>query len=774
VDDGATWRSVPLVPSNITLPVTIAGKSMIMPGYRFTLANLSDVYVSLRVNATYTVDEIRQSQTTIRAFYVRPLVVITVGPLGSGADYTSISEALQVASPYSKIMVFPGIYLEGTLTIDKPLNITSTAGMNVTVVKGGTFNVRANNVVISGFTISEGSIGVSAFSVGNLILRSCNITSNTVGLLIIDSSVKIVGTEISENAREGVAAYGSNVELESSSIYNNGLPPSVAPAILLVGSSRACLDKSTIRDNTWGILQYDSSSSLLRRCDISNNNVGIVLLKSSCADVTYSCLHSNLWAIIAYSNSSLTVDSSTIYGNTYEGVVGYDASKVFLCSSSISNNGFNGMSMYDVSTLYLANSSVSGNIAGLILLDNSTACISISRVCNNTWGALAYNSSKLEAEDSAICANAFEGVVGFDSALIKSSGSLVADNTHNGVLMFGNSRLEAIDSRIQGSGAAGVYLCESSSALMKSSYSCNNTWGILGYEGTSLQIKGSHISYNVHEGIVLRGWSTLNMTGSTLTDNERGMVIYDLSMVTAGNSTMASNTYEGIVLYSNSSLQASYLNVSRNIRGISAYDMATVSAHHVIIALNTYEGIYIGGNATVALSNSSLTFNAWGMVVGIGSHATAHVHNSSIANNAEYGVLNWGMVPVNATYNWWGDPSGPYHPILNPSGAGDKVSDLVLFEPWLTSPPELWGISISGSIEYAGLTYGAGIVAKVHSGSLTGMDLLDAEAPPAPPEGLDMFFSIGDVKCLEDARPPATTIAWRFTVRTVNVKLVIP
>jgi hypothetical protein len=262
----------------------------------------------------------------------------------------------------------------------------------------------------------------------------------------------------------------------------------------------------------------------------------------------------------------------------------------------------------------------------------------------------------------------------------------------------------------------------------------------------------------------------LNIIGSTLTNNAYGIVIYDLSTVTVGNSTIASNTYEGIVLYSNSSLQASYLNLSKNIRGISVYDMATVSARHATIALNAYEGIYVGGNATVALSNSSLTFNTWGMVVGIGSHATVHVHNGSIANNAEYGVLNWGMIPVNATYNWWGDPSGPYHPILNPSGAGDKVSDLVLFEPWLTSPHELWGIPISGSIEYAGLTYGAGIVAKVCSGSLTGMDPLDAEAPPAPPEGLDMFFSIGDVKCLEDARPPVTTIAWRFTVRAVNVE----
>jgi len=38
---------------------------------------------------------------------------------------------------------------------------------------------------------------------------------------------------------------------------------------------------------------------------------------------------------------------------------------------------------------------------------------------------------------------------------------------------------------------------------------------------------------------------------------------------------------------------------------------------------------------------------------------------------------------VNATYNWWGDASGPYHPTLNPQGKGDRVSDNVLFEPWL-------------------------------------------------------------------------------------------
>ncbi len=37
--------------------------------------------------------------------------------------------------------------------------------------------------------------------------------------------------------------------------------------------------------------------------------------------------------------------------------------------------------------------------------------------------------------------------------------------------------------------------------------------------------------------------------------------------------------------------------------------------------------------------------------------------------------------------NYWGDPSGPYHPTQNPEGRGDTVGDHVLFEPWLTEPP---------------------------------------------------------------------------------------
>lgn len=42
------------------------------------------------------------------------------------------------------------------------------------------------------------------------------------------------------------------------------------------------------------------------------------------------------------------------------------------------------------------------------------------------------------------------------------------------------------------------------------------------------------------------------------------------------------------------------------------------------------------------------------------------------------------FMTVQAEWNYWGDPTGPYHPILNPDGLGDPVGDSVDFDPWYT------------------------------------------------------------------------------------------
>jgi RHS repeat-associated protein len=62
---------------------------------------------------------------------------------------------------------------------------------------------------------------------------------------------------------------------------------------------------------------------------------------------------------------------------------------------------------------------------------------------------------------------------------------------------------------------------------------------------------------------------------------------------------------------------------------------------------------------------------------------TVSIHQSLLYQNAQGGVNNLSQVAVDATQNWWGTPSGPYHPTTNPSGGGNSVSDRVSYKPWL-------------------------------------------------------------------------------------------
>ena len=101
-------------------------------------------------------------------------------------------------------------------------------------------------------------------------------------------------------------------------------------------------------------------------------------------------------------------------------------------------------------------------------------------------------------------------------------------------------------------------------------------------------------------------------------------------------------------------------------------------------------GLYtrvIGGRIT--LSNVTIANNS-AVQEGNGIYDLAGeltIEASNIANNL-FGLYNNNRMgrTVPATDCWWGDTSGPYHPVLNPNGLGDSISDFVNAVPFLTAP----------------------------------------------------------------------------------------
>lgn len=59
------------------------------------------------------------------------------------------------------------------------------------------------------------------------------------------------------------------------------------------------------------------------------------------------------------------------------------------------------------------------------------------------------------------------------------------------------------------------------------------------------------------------------------------------------------------------------------------------------------------------------------------------ISDCNLVGNGNYGLYNdTPNSPVTAINCYWGNPTGPFHPLINPKGLGQEVSDGVSFTPW--------------------------------------------------------------------------------------------
>jgi hypothetical protein len=97
------------------------------------------------------------------------------------------------------------------------------------------------------------------------------------------------------------------------------------------------------------------------------------------------------------------------------------------------------------------------------------------------------------------------------------------------------------------------------------------------------------------------------------------------------------------------------------------------------------------GSTGITIEGTSFQNNSKGIYVAA-AVTDVHVNFNNIVGNI-MGVDNTSPTTLNATYNWWGDVSGPSGVGL---GTGDAVSANVNYDPWLNAPyPE--GTPISGT-----------------------------------------------------------------------------
>jgi parallel beta-helix repeat protein len=199
-------------------------------------------------------------------------------------------------------------------------------------------------------------------------------------------------------------------------------------------------------------------------------------------------------------------------------------------------------------------------------------------------------------------------------------------------LYFGSPKI--IDNTLIKNHPAGIN-CMYSSPYVIDNIISENYKGIWCYGSWPLVITNNYITNNTYAGIYfdLSGGSIID---NTISGNQDGVYLWDAGGTFFGT-TITENTDDGIYCWD-----------------------SPVTVDHCIISSNGNNGIVF----------------AYAYII------HPEIHYSNITHNGGYGINNLSSQNiVDATYNWWGDPSGPGG--VGP-GAGDEVSAYVDYDPWLT------------------------------------------------------------------------------------------
>jgi parallel beta-helix repeat protein len=175
---------------------------------------------------------------------------------------------------------------------------------------------------------------------------------------------------------------------------------------------------------------------------------------------------------------------------------------------------------------------------------------------------------------------------------------------------------------------------------------------------------------------------------NTVEDCDVGVAVSSPSYDVVEGNTITGCNWEGIRL----GWPVNHCTVTNNTvtycwAGIGVWDASENLIQQNVLENNEY-GIYMDGDSdnNVITNNHILNNTADGIHAepyGGNDPSGTQVHYNCIVGNGDYGIYKDGTETINATYNWWGDSTGPYHPTKNPSGLGNNVSDCVQFEPWL-------------------------------------------------------------------------------------------
>ncbi len=349
--------------------------------------------------------------------------------------------------------------------------------------------------------------------------------------------------------------------------------------------------------------------------------------------------------------SDLTVDSSTFSDNGSDGIHDNGSNTLTLTHSTLNHNGIDGMYVLGVSNgVWLQDVTSQNNLrdgvrfGGNITITNST-------LSNNAgYGLEGGFGLPLLLQNSAITNNGVAARLPADTTMISNTWT---GNTRNEIEWVGG---------------------------ISSDRTWQNTPDIQTYRVYGNVQVGDGVTLTIEPGVqvLFYQYSSLTAYGNLRASGTAANPITFTAPVTTTGYWYGIQIGGGSVLNDSDQSRLSYVTID-----YGGYYYPSLYVYYATPTLDHLMIQHSGGDAIQVYSSDNLS-----------------VMNSRFSNNTGYGIRNWTPdKTVTGLFNYWDAPSGPYHPTLNPTGAGAPVSDGVLFTPWnLTFSPGVAGDGrVSGS-----------------------------------------------------------------------------
>lgn len=470
---------------------------------------------------------------------------------------------------------------------------------------------------------------------------------------------------------------------------------------------------SVIGSTDSGIKLNNSKNCKIANINCSNNSgYGIFILNSSNNNITNCTISSNYYGIYHLNSQNNFLINNNISKNKKYGLYVYNSNNISINYNNISFNGATGSLIYHSHDNKISENNIFSNFEDGLTIESSqnNKILNNNIFSNNKTAITMFFSENNYIGSNNLFYNNLGGIYSY----------VVNNNTIDGNNIYSNYY-------------GGMYLLYSENYTIKNNYILNNSNG-LEHRGSfySQIFNNTFINNNILilSGFKVRDYFPEYVTHNISNNTVNGKEIYYYKNLK--DIKIPSDAGE-IILVNCSDIIINNTNCSDGDIGIEITYSANITINDSKFINNNYYGAYAFNNNNTNFLNNKFYKNHYGIFIFLSNNTNINynnvlynyygivcknhqeIHFNNIYGNTFYGVYPLtGAICVNASYNWWGDKSGPYHDLDNPTGKGDNVSSTLIFKPWLignidNKPPNIDTIDKKIAVEdiYYGNIYSA-------------------------------------------------------------------